>query len=129
MRGVTELIKASFQTLVDAGYKPEIAYFETLHEMKLITDLIQKGGLEYMWKCVSNTAEYGGRTRGKRIIDDRVKKNMKDILKEIQSGKFADEWINECKKGMPNLNKMRQDESRIQIEVVGAELRKMFTKK
>ena len=127
--GAAELIKSSFQTLVDAGYKPEIAYFETLHEMKLITDLVQSGGIEYMWKCVSNTAEYGGRTRGKRIIDERVKKNMSVILKEIQSGKFAEEWMAECKKGMPNLNKMRHDESELQIEKVGADLRKMFAKK
>jgi len=127
--GATELIKASFQTLVDAGYKPEIAYFETLHELKLITDLIQKGGIEYMWNCVSNTAEYGGRTRGKRIVDDRVKKNMTEILKEIQSGKFAKEWMEECDKGMPNLSRMREEEAKIPIEKVGAELRKMFAKK
>ncbi len=127
--GSTELIKASFTTLVEAGYKPEIAYFETLHELKLITDLVQTGGIEYMWKMVSNTAEYGGRTRGKRIVDEHVKKNMKEILKEIQSGKFAKEWMDECEKGMPNLNKMREEESKIPVEKIGADLRKMFARK
>lgn len=127
--GSTELIKASFETLVKAGYQPELAYFETLHELKLITDLIQKGGLEYMWLCVSNTAEYGGRTRGKRIIDNNVRKNMKVILKEIRSGKFAKEWINERKSGMKNLNKMRRQDKELQIEKVGARLRRMFARK
>lgn len=127
--GSTELIKASFDTLVKAGYQPELAYFETLHELKLITDLIQNGGLEYMWLCVSNTAEYGGRTRGKRIIDNNVRKNMKVILKEIRSGKFAKEWINERKSGMKNLNKMRRQDKELQIEKVGARLRRMFARK
>lgn len=127
--GCTELIKASFDTLVRAGYQPELAYFETLHELKLITDLIQKGGMEYMWTCVSNTAEYGGRTRGKRIIDNNVRKNMKVILKEIQSGKFAKEWIDECNSGMKNLTKMRKNDRGLQIETVGAKLRRMFMKK
>lgn len=127
--GCTELIKASFETLVKAGYQPELAYFETLHELKLITDLIQKGGLEYMWTCVSNTAEYGGRTRGKRIIDNNVRKNMGIILKEIQSGKFAKEWINECKSGMKNMNKMRKQDKELQIEKIGRKLRKMFVRK
>jgi len=127
--GCAELIKASFKTLVDAGYQPEIAYFETLHELKLITDLIHEGGIENMWNRVSNTAEYGGRTRGPRIIDEHTKKNMKDILSEIQSGKFADEWINECKNGMPNLKKMREEGKNIEIEKVGERLRAMFVKK
>jgi ketol-acid reductoisomerase len=127
--GVSEMIKASFETLVDAGYKPEIAYFETLHEMKLITDLIQDGGIEYMWTCVSNTAEYGGRTRGKQIITPEVRKNMKKMLKDIQSDKFAKEWIAEYKKGIPNLSKMREKGKEHQIEVVGSKLRKMFVKK
>jgi len=126
--GTAELIKASFNTLVQAGYQPEIAYFETCHELKLIVDLIQEGGIENMWKKVSNTAEYGGRTRGKRIINEKTKDTMKEILGEIQSGKFADEWVNECKGGMKNLNKMREEEAGIQIEKVGAELRKMFKK-
>ncbi|NCN64757.1 MAG: ketol-acid reductoisomerase [Candidatus Altarchaeum sp. CG_4_8_14_3_um_filter_33_2054] len=127
--GTTELIKASFETLVKAGYQPEIAYFETCHELKLIVDLIQEGGIENMWDKVSNTAEYGGRTRGKRIINEHTKNTMKEILGEIQSGKFADEWVNECKGGMKNLNRMRKEEADIQIEKVGAELRKMFKKK
>jgi len=127
--GVTELMKASFDTLVEAGYQPEIAYFEVLHEMKLITDLIQQGGLEYMWKCVSNTAEYGGRTRGKKIITERTRKEMKKMLKDVQSGKFAREWIRECKNGMPNLKRMREEDAKLPIEKVGADLRKMFVKK
>ncbi len=127
--GTAELIKASFETLVKAGYQPEIAYFETCHELKLIVDLIQEGGIENMWDKVSNTAEYGGRTRGKRIINEHTKNTMKEILGEIQSGKFADEWVNECKGGMKNLNRMRKEEADIQIEKVGAELRKMFKKK
>ena len=126
--GVTELIKASFDTLVDNGYQPELAYFETLHELKLITDLIQEGGLEYMWSCVSNTAEYGGRTRGKIIIDEHVRENMKKILDDIKSDKFAQEWINEYKTGLPNLKKMREEDKELLIEKVGAELRKMFKK-
>lgn len=127
--GVSEMIKASFETLVAAGYKPEIAYFETLHEMKLITDLIQDGGIEYMWTCVSNTAEYGGRTRGEKIITPEVRKNMKKMLSDIQSDKFAKEWIAEYKKGIPNLSKMREDGKKHQIEVVGEKLRKMFVRK
>jgi ketol-acid reductoisomerase len=124
--GCTELVKASFDTLVKAGYQPEIAYFETLHELKLITDLIQQGGLEYMWKCVSNTAEYGGRTRGPRIITKDTRKEMKKILKEIQSDRFAKEWIRECETGTKNLDKMRKEDAELQIERVGANLRKMF---
>lgn len=127
--GVTEMIKASFDTLVDAGYQPELAYFEVLHELKLITDLVQTGGLEYMWRCVSNTAEYGGRTRGKRIITGETRKAMKEILEEITSDKFANEWIQECESGMPNLKKMREEDQKLLIETVGAELRKMFKKK
>jgi len=127
--GVTELIKASFDTLVENGYQPELAYFETLHELKLITDLIQAGGLEYMWTCVSNTAEYGGRTRGKRIITPKVRENMKEILSDIQTDKFAREWINEYKSGLPNLSRMRKEDKELMIEKVGAKLRKMFVKK
>jgi ketol-acid reductoisomerase len=127
--GAADMIKASFETLVDAGYQPEIAYFETLHELKLITDLIQAGGIEYMWTCVSNTAEYGGRTRGEKIITPAVRKNMKKILSDIQSDKFAKEWIAEYKKGIPNLSRMRKEGKEHQIEVVGEKLRKMFVKK
>ncbi|MBU0762095.1 MAG: ketol-acid reductoisomerase [Candidatus Altiarchaeota archaeon] len=124
--GCTELVKASFDTLVDAGYQPEIAYFEVLHELKLITDLIQKGGLEYMWTKVSNTAEYGGRTRGKKIITQETRKTMKEILQDIKEDKFAQEWISECENGLPNLKKMREEDSKLKIEQVGAQLRKMF---
>jgi len=124
--GCTELIKASFDTLIEAGYQPEIAYFETLHELKLITDLIQKGGIEYMWQNVSNTAEYGGRTRGDRIITKETRATMKEILNDVVSGKFADEWVKEKEAGMPNLKKMREEGKEMPIEKVGAELRKMF---
>ena len=127
--GCTELILASYQTLVDAGYQPEIAYFETLHELKLITDLIQAGGIEHMWKNVSNTAEYGGRTRGKKIITEQTRKNMKQMLEDVKSGKFAEEWIAEKDAGMPNLRRMREEGAEMQIEKVGAELRKMFVRK
>jgi len=126
--GCSELVKASFETLVDAGYQPGIAYFETLHELKLITDLIQKGGIEYMWKNVSNTAEYGGRTRGKKIINEESRKAMKEILKDIQEENFAKEWIDENTKGAPNLKAMREKDNNHQIEKVGAEIRKMFKK-
>ncbi|MFC2162392.1 ketol-acid reductoisomerase [Candidatus Altiarchaeota archaeon] len=127
--GVSELIKASFDTLVEGGYQPQLAYFETLHELKLITDLIYEGGLEYMWKCVSNTAEYGGRTRGPRIITKDTRAEMKKILTEIQSDEFAKEWMDECAKGQENLKKMREEDGELQLEIVGKELRKMFIKK
>lgn len=124
--GASELIKRSFQVLVEAGYQPEIAYFEVLHELKLIIDLVQKGGIEGMWDGVSNTAEYGGRTRGPMIIDSRVKETMVRILKDIQSGKFAKEWVAEREAGMPTLDHMRREGERSQIEVVGKKMRKMF---
>jgi len=127
--GCSQMVKNSFYTLVEAGYQPEIAYFEVLHELKLITDLIQAGGIEYMWRNVSNTAEYGGRTRGPMIMDKGVKKRMKKALKDIQSGKFADEWIAEYDAGLANLKRMREEGSKEQIETVGASIRKMFTKK
>jgi len=124
--GASELIKKSFEVLVEAGYQPEIAYFEVLHELKLIIDLVQKGGIEGMWDNVSNTAEYGGRTRGPRIIDDRVKQAMKVILKDVQSGAFAKEWVQECSSGLPTLTKLRKEGEKSQIEVVGKSIRKMF---
>ena len=127
--GVSEMIKASFETLVKNGYQPEIAYFEVLHELKLITDLIQAGGIENMWAKVSNTAEYGGRTRGKKIITDESRRNMQKILDDIKSGAFAKEWVAEAKAGAPNLKKMEEEGRKHQIEVVGAQLRKMFEKK
>lgn len=124
--GASELVKKSFEVLVRAGYQPEIAYFEVLHELKLIIDLVQKGGIEGMWDNVSNTAEYGGRTRGPMLIDDRVKENMKLILKDIQSGRFAQEWVAEHDAGMPTLTKLRQDGAKSEIEIVGRSIRKMF---
>ncbi|KPK37958.1 MAG: ketol-acid reductoisomerase [Omnitrophica WOR_2 bacterium SM23_29] len=124
--GVSELIKAGFDTLVEAGYQPEIAYFEVLHELKLITDLIQETGISGMRRKVSNTACYGDVTRGKRIITEKTRKEMKKILKEIRSGKFAREWIKENEMGRPNFNAILKKEDEHPIEVVGTELRKMM---
>lgn len=127
--GVSELIKKSFNYLVSEGYQPEIVYFEVLHELKLIVDLIQEGGIENMWNNVSNTAEYGGRTRGPVVVDDRVQEKMKKILADIRSGEFAEEWMQEFGKGMPNLKSMREEASRGTLEEVGSELRSMFVRK
>ena len=127
--GMTELIKVGFEVLVEKGYPPELAYFECLHETKLIMDLIYEGGLTKMWQVVSNTAEYGGRTVGPKIIDKGVKTRMKEALKRIESGQFAKEWLAEYEKGLPNLTKMRKEESKHQIEVVGAKIRCLFEKK
>jgi ketol-acid reductoisomerase len=124
--GVSELIKAGFDTLVEAGYQPEIAYFEVLHELKLITDLIQEYGISGMRRRVSNTACYGDLTRGKRIITDRTRKEMKRILKAVQTGKFAREWIKENEAGRPNFNKLLQEGDGHQIEKVGKQLREMM---
>lgn len=124
--GTSELIKAGFDTLVEAGYQPEIAYFECLHELKLITDLIYKYGIYGMRKRVSDTAEYGDITRGKRIVNSETRKEMKKILKEIQSGSFAEEWIKENRDGRPNYNKITEDEKKHKIETVGEELRGMM---
>jgi len=124
--GVTELIKAGFDTLVEAGYQPEIAYFECLHELKLITDLIYKVGMQGMRKRVSDTAEYGDLTRGNRVITEKTRKDMKNILKEVQSGKFAKEWIEENKKGRPVFNQLRKKQDQHSIEEVGRRLRKMM---
>lgn len=124
--GVTELIKAGFDTLVQAGYQPEIAYFECLHELKLITDLIYKTGIQGMRKRVSDTAEYGDLTRGKRVITKETRKIMKEMLGEVQSGKFAKEWIEENKNGRPVFNKISKEESTHPIEEVGRRLRKMM---
>ena len=124
--GVTELIKAGFDTLVGAGYQPEIAYFECLHELKLITDLIYSVGIQGMRKRVSDTAEYGDLTRGKRVITKETRKIMKDILKEVQSGKFAKEWIEENKKGRPLFNQLSKEDDKHPIEEVGKRLRKMM---
>ncbi len=124
--GSAELVKVAFETLVDAGYQPEIAYFECLHELKLIVDLYYKGGIEGMWKNVSNTAEYGGRTRGPKIITPDVRAAMKETLKDIQSGKFADEWVSESKEGNPLLNGLREEGKKHPIEEVGERLRRMM---
>ncbi len=124
--GVTELIKAGFDTLIEAGYQPEIAYFEVLHELKLITDLIQERGIAGMRRGVSNTACYGDLTRGKRIITERTRKEMKKILKEICSGKFAKEWIKENENGRPVFNQLLQEGDNHQIEQVGKQLREMM---
>ncbi len=126
--GAAELIVAGFQTLVDAGYAPEIAYFECLHELKLIVDLIYEGGLSYMRYSISDTAEYGDYTRGPRIINDATRAEMKKILSEIQSGEFAKTWIAENKEGgRKKFLAMRESQRGQQIEQVGAELRKMMT--
>jgi ketol-acid reductoisomerase len=124
--GASELIEASFDFLVKKGYQPEIAYFEVLHELKLIIDLVQKGGIEGMWKNVSNTAEYGGRTRGDRIIDADTESAMEKILADIKSGNFAREWVDEYEKGMPTLGKLRKEGGKSKIEAVGQSIRKMF---
>jgi len=124
--GASQLIRTSFDVLVEEGYQPEIAYFEVLHELKLIIDLVQKGGIEGMWDGVSNTAEYGGRTRGPRVIDENVRVRMKDMLKDIQSGRFADEWVAEYEAGMPTLTRLRDEGEKSDIEVVGRKIRKMF---
>lgn len=124
--GVSELIMAGFDTLVQAGYQPEIAYFEVLHELKLITDLIQEKGISGMRRCVSNTACYGDIMKGKRIITDRTRKEMKKLLKEIKSGKFAREWIRENEAGRPNFNSILKKEDEHPIEKVGRNLREMM---
>ncbi len=124
--GVTSLIKAGFETLVEAGYQPEIAYFEILHELKLIIDLIYQGGLSYMRYSVSDTAEYGDYTRGPRVIDEMVKEEMRQILAEIQDGSFAKEWILENQAGRPVYNALRRMDEEHPIELVGRELRKMM---
>ena len=124
--GASELIMAGFDTLVEAGYQPEIAYFEVLHELKLITDLIQEYGISGMRRRVSNTACYGDVSRGKRIINERTRKEMKKILKEIVSGKFAREWIRENEEGRKNFNQMLKDGDAHPIEKVGRDLRKMM---
>jgi ketol-acid reductoisomerase len=125
--GVTSLIKAGFETLVEAGYQQEIAYFEILHELKLIVDLIYQGGLNYMRYSVSDTAEYGDYSRGPRVIDDMVKQEMEQILAEIQDGTFAKEWILENQAGRPMYNAIKRMEQEHPIEIVGKELREMMS--
>jgi len=124
--GVSELIRAGFETLTGAGYAPEIAYFECLHELKLIVDLIYEGGLGYMRYSISDTAEYGDYTRGPRIITDETRAEMRKILSEIQSGQFAREWIAENKKGRHKFDAMRAQGASLSVETVGKELREMM---
>ena len=124
--GVSELIRLGFETLVDAGYQPEIAYYECLHELKLIVDLIWEGGLEYMRYSISDTAEYGDLSRGKRVIDDHVRENMRKILSDIREGVFAQDWIKEMDTGEPRLNEMREEAAAERIEKVGKELRALM---
>jgi len=121
--GLTELIRAGYETLVEAGYSPEMAYFECLHEVKLIVDLIYEGGIANMRYSISNTAEYGDMTRGRRVIGDETRKAMKAILADIQSGKFADEWITEYRCGLPHFRELRKEAAKHPVEEVGAKLR------
>jgi ketol-acid reductoisomerase len=121
--GATELIVQGFNTLVAAGYQPEVAYFECMHEMKLIVDLLHEGGLKKMHQFVSDTAKYGDLTRGPRIVDAHVRENMKQVLKEVQDGTFAKQWIEENKAGQKNYKRLMQEDLDQQIETVGKELR------
>ncbi|MBM25623.1 MAG: ketol-acid reductoisomerase [Chloroflexi bacterium] len=125
--GVTALIKAGFETLIEAGYQPESAYFECMHELKLIVDLLYQGGMEYMRYSVSDTAEYGDYSRGPMVIDSSVKEKMKDVLKSIQDGSFAREWIAENDEGRARFNQLRKSNAQHPIEVVGKELRGMMS--
>ena len=124
--GVTELVRAGYETLVDAGYDPRLAYFECLHELKLIVDLMYEKGISGMRYSISNTAEYGDLTRGKKIISEPTRQAMKEILADIQSGEFAKEWIAENRAGQENFNRMREEQKNHQIEREGKELRSMM---
>ena len=124
--GTSALVKAGFETLIEAGYQPEVAYFECLHELKLIVDLMYRGGLQYMRYSISDTAEYGDYTAGSRIVTAETKATMKQLLKEIQSGEFANKWIAENENGCPNFKAMRVQNRNHPIEVVGAKLRNMM---
>ena len=124
--GLSALIKAGFETLVEAGYQPEIAYFECMHEVKLIVDLMYDGGLSYMRYSISNTAEYGDLSRGSRIITEETKAEMKKILAEIKSGEFAKEWVNEYQTGLKNFNALYEKDHGSQLETVGRQLRDMM---
>ncbi|NPD11423.1 MULTISPECIES: ketol-acid reductoisomerase [unclassified Enterococcus] len=124
--GLTALIETGFEVLVEGGYTPELAYFEVLHEMKLIVDLIYEGGFDKMRKSISNTAEFGDYTAGPRVITEDVKENMRGVLKDIQSGKFAKDFTDDYKAGFPKFKEYREKASGLQIEKVGAELRKMM---
>jgi ketol-acid reductoisomerase len=124
--GTSALVKAGFETLIEAGYQPEIAYFECLHELKLIVDLMYRGGLAYMRHSISDTAEYGDYTAGSRIVTEQTKATMRQLLKEIQSGEFAKKWIAENEAGSPNFKAMRERDRHHPIEIVGAKLRDMM---
>lgn len=124
--GVTALVKTAFETLVQAGYQPEIAYFECMHELKLLVDLMHEGGMAYMRYSISDTAEYGDYTRGPKVIDDHVRQNMKQILQNIRSGAFAREWILENQAGRPSFLALRRQNAEHPIETVGRELRRMM---
>ena len=124
--GITELVRSAFDTLVDAGYQPEICYFECLHELKLIVDLMYEQGIGGMRYSVSDTAEYGDLTRGPRVIDDHVRRTMTEILSEIQSGEFAEEWVSESRSGRENFSRLEQAGHKHRIEKVGSELRAMM---
>jgi ketol-acid reductoisomerase len=124
--GVSELVKAGFETLVEGGYQPELAYFETMHELKLIVDLFYQGGLNYMRYSVSDTAEYGDYVSGPRIVGEQAKYEMKLVLEDIQSGKFARQWIAENESGREEFNRMRRADQDHMIEKVGAQLRSMM---
>ncbi|NHN48020.1 ketol-acid reductoisomerase [Halostella sp. JP-L12] len=124
--GITSLIKQGYETLVDAGYSPEMAYFECLNEMKLIVDLMYEGGMGEMWDSVSDTAEYGGLSRGDEIIDDTVRQNMEEALEDVQDGTFAREWISENQASRPSYTQLRQAEKNHEIEDVGERLRDLF---
>lgn len=126
--GLIELIKASFETLVGADYPPEIAYICCLYELKLVVDAVNENGIEGLYKIASNTAEYGGRTRGNKIITKQSRKNMKKLLKDIESGRFARELAREHKKGFPVLNKLREEDAKHPIEAIGKEIRALFKK-
>jgi ketol-acid reductoisomerase len=127
--GVTALIEAGFDTLIEAGYRPEIAYFEVLHELKLIVDLIQAGGMMHMWDSVSNTAEYGGLTRRDKVINEGSRKAMRQILADINSGRFAEEWTKEWTVDLRNMKRLETEESEKEIERVGKEIRRLFERK
>ena len=127
--GVTELVRAAFETLVEAGYQPEIAYYECLHELKLIVDLIWESGLSGMRSSISDTAEYGDLTRGPRVIDGHVRETMRALLAEIRAGTFAQEWIREIEAGEPRLAALREQSAGQMLEQVGRELRALMTRK
>lgn len=124
--GVTALVKKAFEVLIEADYQPEIAYFECMHELKLIVDLFYQGGISYMRHSVSNTAEYGDLTKGDRIITKQTKEEMKKILSEVKNGSFAREWMEECKAGKPNFKRLEEEDKNHPIEMVGRKLRSMM---